>query len=73
MGLAVSTNGELLYVHVAGHTIDVIAEENLVEEANRIGAPFKDRLQALQTRYPQVIGEIYSFFDRYLKPSESGN
>ena len=23
MGLAVSTNGELLYVHVAGHTIDV--------------------------------------------------
>ena len=38
--------------------IDVIAEENLVEAANRIGALFKDRLQALQGNYPQVIGEV---------------
>lgn len=38
--------------------IDVIAEENLVEAANRIGALFKDRVQALQGNYPQVIGEV---------------
>lgn len=38
--------------------IDVIAEENLVERANQIGALFADRLKSLQKKYPGVIGEI---------------
>ena len=57
-GLGSTYEGSPVGCAAALAVIDVIAEENLVEEANRIGALFKDRLQALQTRYPQVIGEI---------------
>ena len=38
--------------------IDVIAEENLVERANRIGAIFALRLSQLHQQYPDVIGDI---------------
>ncbi len=38
--------------------IDVIEKENLVAAANRIGAVFKDRLEALQKKYPDLIGDI---------------
>ncbi len=38
--------------------IDVIREDGLVQRANAIGARFAERLQALQAKYPQTIGEI---------------
>ena len=38
--------------------LDVIEEENLVERAAALGALFKERLTALQARYPQYIGEV---------------
>lgn len=38
--------------------IDVIAEENLVERAVEIGALFRERLEAIQARYPEVVGDI---------------
>ena len=38
--------------------IEVIEEEGLVEKASAIGARFKARLEALQTKYPDLIGDI---------------
>jgi len=38
--------------------IDVIHEENLVDKSNHIGGVFKDRLEALQKKHPDIIGEI---------------
>ena len=38
--------------------INVIREENLVERALEIGARFGSRLNALQKKHPQVIGDI---------------
>ena len=38
--------------------IEVIEEEGLVEKASAIGAKFKARLEALQTKYPDLIGDI---------------
>jgi len=38
--------------------IDVIAEENLLERANRIGRLFAGRLARLQARFPDVIGDV---------------
>jgi len=38
--------------------IDVIKEEGLVENANKIGQHFKRRLEDLKTKYPEVIGDI---------------
>jgi len=38
--------------------IDVIADENLLERASRIGQLFADRLAKLQVKYPAVIGDI---------------
>ena len=38
--------------------IEVVREENLVERALEIGARFDKRLQALQQKHPQVIGDI---------------
>ena len=40
--------------------IDTIKEEGLVERANEIGALFGQRLAALQSQYPQLVGEIRS-------------
>ena len=57
-GLGGTYGGSPVGCAAALAVIDVIAEENLVEEANRIGGRFKDRLQALQREYPQVIGEV---------------
>lgn len=38
--------------------IDVIHDEKLVEAAGRIGSAFKKRLDALQNKYPELVGEI---------------
>ena len=38
--------------------IDVIKEEGLVERANHIGIAFKKRLTDLQSKYPEIIGDI---------------
>ena len=57
-GLGGTYGGSPVGCAAALAVIDVIAEENLVEAANRIGGRFKDRLQALQGKYPQVIGEV---------------
>ena len=57
-GLGGTYGGSPVGCAAALAVIDVIAEENLVEAANRIGGRFKDRLQALQGEYPQVIGQV---------------
>jgi len=38
--------------------IDVIAEEDLVGAASRVGARFAGRLEALQAKYPDTIGHL---------------
>ena len=36
----------------------MIKEEGLVERANHIGKAFKKRLTDLQSKYPEIIGDI---------------
>jgi len=38
--------------------IDVIRDEGLVERANAISARFRERLYALQTKYPETVGDV---------------
>ena len=38
--------------------IEVIEEENLIDSANRVCDTFASRLEALQDKYPQVIGHL---------------
>ena len=38
--------------------IEVIDEENLLDSANRVCGTFASRLEALQAKYPQVIGHL---------------
>jgi len=38
--------------------IDVIREDKLVERANKIGAKFRTRLEALQAKHPGTVGDI---------------
>jgi len=38
--------------------IEVIEEENLIDSANRVCDTFASRLEALQAKYPQVIGHL---------------
>jgi len=38
--------------------IEVIEEENLIDSANRVCDTFTSRLEALQAKYPQVIGHL---------------
>ncbi|GBF28527.1 5-aminovalerate aminotransferase DavT [bacterium MnTg03] len=40
--------------------IEVIEEENLIDSANRVRDTFTSRLEALQAKYPQVIGHLRS-------------
>jgi len=40
--------------------IDVIAENDLVNRANQIGSLFAQRLSDLQSKYPDVIGDVRS-------------
>ncbi|MEM9840274.1 MAG: 4-aminobutyrate--2-oxoglutarate transaminase [Pseudomonadota bacterium] len=38
--------------------LDVIADEDLVGQAQRIGETFKERLSALQEKYPHIIAQV---------------
>ncbi|MCH8176694.1 MAG: 4-aminobutyrate--2-oxoglutarate transaminase [Proteobacteria bacterium] len=38
--------------------IDVIDEENLIDSANRVNQTFSARLEALQAKFPKVIGHL---------------
>jgi len=38
--------------------IDVIEEENLIDSACRVGNTFNSRLEALQAKYPKIIGQL---------------
>ena len=38
--------------------IEVIDEENLIEGSNRVAQTFKTRLESLQQKYPQQIGDL---------------
>ena len=57
-GLGGTFAGSPIACAAALAVIDVIAEENLVERANEIGALFALRLSQLQQQYPDVIGDI---------------
>ena len=57
-GLGGTYAGSPVSCSAALAVIEVIEEEGLVERANEIGAKFKARLEALQAKYPDVIGDI---------------
>jgi len=57
-GLGGTYGGSPIGCAAALAVIDVIAEENLVERANQIGALFNQRLSVLQQKHPSIIGEI---------------
>ena len=57
-GLGGTYGGSPVGCAAALAVIDVIADEDLVTAARRIGSVFKDRLEALQSRYPEIVGEI---------------
>jgi 4-aminobutyrate aminotransferase/(S)-3-amino-2-methylpropionate transaminase len=57
-GLGGTYAGSPLGCTAALAVIDLIAEEGLVERANRIGSLFAQRLGQLQRQYPGVIGDI---------------
>ena len=57
-GLGGTYGGSPVGCAAALAVIEVIADENLVAAANRIGGLFKERLTALQKNYPRVIGDI---------------
>lgn len=57
-GLGGTYGGSPVACAAALAVIDVIREEGLVERSNAIGALFGERLLALQTSYPQVIGDV---------------
>ena len=59
-GLGGTYGGSPIGCAAALAVLDVIKEEGLVERANHIGALFGQRLNALQSQYPQLIGEIRS-------------
>jgi 4-aminobutyrate aminotransferase/(S)-3-amino-2-methylpropionate transaminase len=57
-GLGGTYGGSPVGCSAALAVIDVIREDGLVERALEIGARFKERLTALQAKYPQTIGDI---------------
>ena len=57
-GLGGTYGGSPVGCSAALAVIDVIREEGLVERALQIGARFRERLEALQAKYPQTIGDI---------------
>ena len=59
-GLGGTYGGSPIGCAAALAVIDVIKEEKLIDRANQIGALFGQRLAALQSQYPQLIGEIRS-------------
>lgn len=59
-GLGGTYGGSPIGCAAALAVIDVISENNLVDRANRIGALFGRRLRTLQSKYPDVIGDVRS-------------
>ncbi|MGS2722868.1 4-aminobutyrate--2-oxoglutarate transaminase [Porticoccus sp. GXU_MW_L64] len=59
-GLGGTYGGSPVGCAAALAVLEVIEEEGLVERANHIGALFGQRLGALQSQYPNLIGEIRS-------------
>jgi 4-aminobutyrate aminotransferase/(S)-3-amino-2-methylpropionate transaminase len=57
-GLGGTYAGSPISCAAALAVIDVIHEEGLVERANTIGAKFRQRLEALQAKRPDTIGDI---------------
>ncbi len=57
-GLGGTYGGSPVGCAAALAVLDVIEEEQLVERANTIGEKFRLRLEKLQQRYPQTIGDI---------------
>jgi 4-aminobutyrate aminotransferase/(S)-3-amino-2-methylpropionate transaminase len=57
-GLGGTYGGSPIGCAAALAVLDVISENGLVERANQIGRLFGERLRDLQTRYPEVIGDI---------------
>ncbi len=57
-GLGGTYGGSPVGCSAALAVIDVIREEGLVDRALQIGARFKKRLETLQAKYPQTIGDI---------------
>ena len=57
-GLGGTYGGSPVGCSAALAVIEIIEEEGLVERALEIGARFKERLTALQAKYPNTIGDI---------------
>jgi 4-aminobutyrate aminotransferase/(S)-3-amino-2-methylpropionate transaminase len=57
-GLGGTFGGSPVGCSAALAVVDVIREEGLVDRALEIGARFKERLTALQAKYPDTIGDI---------------
>ena len=57
-GLGGTYAGSPIACAAALAVLEVIAEENLVERANRIGVLFAERLGVLQQKYPGIVGDI---------------
>ncbi|WIO74130.1 4-aminobutyrate--2-oxoglutarate transaminase [Porticoccaceae bacterium LTM1] len=57
-GLGGTYGGSPIGCAAALAVIETIKEEGLVDRANQIGALFGQRLAALQSQYPQLIGDI---------------
>lgn len=57
-GLGGTYAGSPISCSAALAVIDAIEEENLVGRANEIGLKFRQRLQEIQSKFPEVIGEI---------------
>ena len=57
-GLGGTYGGSPIGCAAALAVIDIIHEEGLVERANTIGAKFRQRLDALQEKMPDTIGEV---------------
>jgi 4-aminobutyrate aminotransferase/(S)-3-amino-2-methylpropionate transaminase len=57
-GLGGTYGGSPVGCAAALAVLDVIAEQNLVDRAVKIGALFKARLTGLKERHPDIIGDI---------------
>ena len=57
-GLGGTYAGSPVACSAALAVLNIIAEDNLVERAGRIGALFGKRLNALKQQYPDVIGDV---------------
>jgi len=57
-GLGGTYGGSPVACAAALAVLDIIEQENLIERSNVIGTLFNERLSALQTKYPQLIGDV---------------